>query len=52
MKTPMRKITFRADDETLRALQALEVRSPAGTTAWGRRSQILRKLILDAAAKK
>ena len=44
----MKKITFRVDEETLQALEALETKFPTGTTAWGRRSQLLRQLILDA----
>lgn len=45
----MKKITFRVDEETFAALQKLEANFPVGTVAWGRRSQLLRKLILDAA---
>lgn len=40
------KITFKVDDETLQALKDLE--AAAGANIRGRRSVVLRQLILDA----
>ena len=49
-KTPLTKISFRVDDETLAALRRLELRT--GNTREGRqRSELLRKLILEADSK-
>ena len=44
----MKKVTFRIDDETERALVALEERLVDHAVVRGRRSALLRKLVLAA----
>lgn len=47
----MRPITFRADEATEKALEDLEAALVDGSVLYGRRSALMRRLILDAHAR-